>query len=414
MDEPAFIAADQDATKDELSVLFSRIDLGALKARATALRDGIPCAVPDISVKAQDGVLLMGGQNYHIPITFDDGVEWICRIRRENASSPPSAAQDRLLVSEVATYRFLATTSVPVPKLCDVATASPSNAVGVGYIMMERLKGMSMEWYDLQPDTKKKILEQFADIFIALKQHPFSSIGSLALDGDSFSVGPLASETTMDISEEGILHTLGPFSSALEYRTATLKHEIELIMRGESYPANAVDAYLVHRHVLDNVHAIARREQDSDTRFYLKHTDDKGDHVLVDESHNIVGIVDWERSQVVSFADAFAAPLFLLDVGAYYDGLNDLSEDEELFAAILEVKGHNDLAVAVRSGRFEHRLMSCVTTDLGDPQSFGTLFTGLCKSLRTAKGEATWEAWRAEALQRHKEDPKLQQLLARR
>lgn len=355
----------------------------------------------------------MGGQNYHIVITFDDEVEWICRVRRENASSPPPAIQDHLLLSEAATYRFLATTNVPAPKVYYVATASPSNLVGVGYLFMERLKGSPMDWYDLQPDAKKKVLDQFADISIELKRHPLPSIGSLAIDGDSYNVGPLASETTMDVDENGVLYTLGPFTSPLEYRTATLGHEIELILRGESYPDNAIDAYLVHRYVLDNVHAVARREQGPDTSFYLKHTDDKGDQILVDESHNIVGIIDWERSQVASFAEAFAAPLFLVNVGAYYDGLNDLSEDEALFASILEAKGHQDLALSVRGGRFEHRLMSCVTTDLGDPESFGTLFMGLCKSLRRAKGEATWEAWKAEALQRHKKDPELQQLLSR-
>jgi len=39
----------------------------------------------------------MGGMNYHIEVSFDDGMKWIARIRRFNATSPPVALRDYII-----------------------------------------------------------------------------------------------------------------------------------------------------------------------------------------------------------------------------------------------------------------------------------------------------------------------------
>lgn len=88
----------------------------------------------------------MGGMNYHIEIRFDDGITWIARIRRFNATSPPTALRDYILRSEVATLMFLDITSVPAPKVHDFALEHPDNLVGVGFILMDKLPGKSLRW----------------------------------------------------------------------------------------------------------------------------------------------------------------------------------------------------------------------------------------------------------------------------
>lgn len=55
----------------------------------------------------------MGGMNYHIEISFENGVKWIARIRRINGTSPPPVLRDYILESEVATLQFLEKTGVP-------------------------------------------------------------------------------------------------------------------------------------------------------------------------------------------------------------------------------------------------------------------------------------------------------------
>jgi hypothetical protein len=86
--------------------------------------------------------------------------------------------------------------------------------------------------------------------------------------------------------------------------------------------------------------------------------DDKGDHILIDDGYNITGIIDWEWAQTMPKGEAFAAPLFMLNVGDCYDGKNELSQSEELFASLLEEQGHDEVASLVRNGRKQHRWAS--------------------------------------------------------
>jgi hypothetical protein len=54
-------------------------------------------------------------------------------------------------------------------------------------------------------------------------------------------------------------------------------------------------------------------------KFYLKHVDDKGDYILVDEYFNITGIIDWEWAHTASPAYAFNSPIGFLPVADFYD-----------------------------------------------------------------------------------------------
>ncbi|KAK4442577.1 hypothetical protein QBC34DRAFT_282140, partial [Podospora aff. communis PSN243] len=72
----------------------------------------------------------------------------------------------------------------------------------------------------------------------------------------------------------------------------------------------------------------------------LKHYDDKGDHILVDDEYNITGVIDWEfASAEAKELLAFSSPCMMWPVGKFYDGDNSLAEDEVRFAAIFEQRG---------------------------------------------------------------------------
>jgi hypothetical protein len=323
----------------EMTALLSRVNVRALRDRAAALRK-VDCTVSD-SYDHGSRFSVMGGMNYHIPVNFVDGVTWLCRIRRRNVTSTPLAHQNRLILSEVATYGFLSKTRIPVPAIHDYAIDSPSNPIGVGYILMDKVAGKPLSACVLTDDNRKHILSQLADVFIALKQHPFYEIGCL-LDPDDLSVGPVLEETMVDADDDSNLCLMGPFKLSLEYRTTSIKLQIELIIRGESFTDNAVDAYLVHRFILDDlIEPITRNEEGP---FFLKHMDDKGDHILVDNKFNIVGIIDWEWAQTTTQSEAFAAPLCLLDVNQYYSGSNELSREELEFASVLGERDGTGLA----------------------------------------------------------------------
>ena len=383
----------------------------------------------------------MGGMNYHVEIKFENGSVWLTRIRRYNATSPPPALRDYIVQSEVATLKFLERTGVPSPMVFDFALESDTleNPVGVGYILMEKLPGKSLRWSakDMTAERKRKIMNQLADIFIELRKYPFALLGSLddPFSGDGH-VGAFARESLTDFSRSE-MKALGPFSTLKDYHTASITLILNLIVRQEMYSQQSVDAYLIHRFLLDIVSSVLPpsssstssslstthrsddlRNQGSSSSskngkqfFYLKHADDKGDHILVDDDFNITGIIDWEWAHTAPPAHAFNTPIGLLPVGDFYDGVNELGADEIVFAKLLEEKdSHSDIAKNVWTGRLQHRFTFCCGYDLADWKGFLGLFRGLRDAVGI-DGGLDWDAWRRTALKRYENDHSLVLLL---
>lgn len=246
----------------------------------------------------------MGGMNYHVEICFDDGVKWIARIRRFNATSPPAALRDCIIQSEVATLKFLERTRVPTPRVFDFALEQAGNPVGVGYILMEKLPGKSLRCAIATQEQRRRVMDQLADTFIELRRYSFNLLGSLDRPGDSH-VGPFARESLTDFTQSE-MHTTGPFSSLEEYHKSSLQLILDLILREEIYSQQAVNAYLIHRFLIDLVPSVLPLPgQDDEKKYYLKHADDKGDHILVDDDFNMTGIIDWEWAHTAPPAYAF-------------------------------------------------------------------------------------------------------------
>jgi acetylornithine deacetylase/succinyl-diaminopimelate desuccinylase-like protein len=70
---------------------------------------------------------------------------------------------------------------------------------------------------------------------------------------------------------------------------------LDLIKNGIIYCLYPVQAYMVHlemRALVQTDEEMGREE----TEFYIKHADDKIDHIMVDEQGHITALVDWELS----------------------------------------------------------------------------------------------------------------------
>ncbi|KAL5317458.1 hypothetical protein ACEPPN_014553 [Leptodophora sp. 'Broadleaf-Isolate-01'] len=208
------------------------------------------------------------------------------------------------------------------------------------------------------------------------------------------------------------MEAIGPCSSLEEYHVASIRLILDLIIRDEIYTQQAVDAYLIHRFLLDLVPSILSPTTQGSRRFYLIHADDKGDHILVDDDFNITGIIDWEWAYTTSEALAFNSPIVLLPAGEFYNGVNDLGEYEITFAQLLEEKGSPDLADFVRKGRLQHRFAFCCGYDFADWAGFLGLFRGLRDAVGVDEG-LDWDSWKTAALNRYKDDERLQILLSR-
>ena len=205
----------------------------------------------------------------------------------------------------------------------------------------------------------------------------------------------------------------GPFTTSTDYRRDIITRHLQQIRSKQTPRKRRLDAYLLHLFLLENVSAIARVEDPSGPSFYLKHMDDKGDHILVDDDHNIVGIIDWEWAQTCPKAEAFNSPLCFLSTADYYNGNNALGPEEVWFAEILESKGAHELAQYVRNGRVEHRVSHSIGCDILEPMALATASAALYSALLGSKHEGTkdWKTWRRQALQKYQNDEGLREIL---
>ncbi|KAF6811987.1 hypothetical protein CSOJ01_05425 [Colletotrichum sojae] len=373
-----YVAAESRRLED----LCRKIDGGKLCKRASQMRSDadVPCTV-DLSPKKLSA--MMGGQNCHVDVVFADGVVWLARFRLSSPVSPPPKVRDYVLRSEAATMEFLQRrTRIPSPRVYDWACESdPTNAVGVGYIMMEKMQGTPLDWQGATTAQREKIVRQLAGIMLEIERHPFDKLGSLmtTTNESGIQVQGLAHHSTFQSGEgEG---PPGPFRSSREASRAIVEAHLRMIAGGEIGTAeNAVDAFLAHRFRLDVLDRVWVEEEGE--RFFLKHPDDKGDHILVNADFDIVGLIDWEWCGTASREEAFSSPCMMWPVAAFYDGSNELSDEEMLLARVFCEKGRDDLARCVLDGRRVQRFLFALDPDGAsheDRRTFARLFMGLKK-----------------------------------
>ncbi|THV78464.1 hypothetical protein D6D29_07647 [Aureobasidium pullulans] len=408
-DEEDYYPAYANAEQEEIETLGQKINYAALETHAMALRPGILCHASPLRFDRQTKHEVMGGMNIHVNVEFRDGVTWLARIRRSNATSPPPVVRDYIILSEIATLQFLEKVNVPTPRLLGYALETDEgNNVGVGYMLIEKLPGKPLDWARATEDQKHRIIDQLADHAIELSKHPLDKIGSFNRPGDEH-IGPIAREEFSDVTD-GAIHALGPFTSMQEYYTSYLHNILDQILTHQLYTHHPLDAYLIHRFLLDLTERVWPVEEENE-KIYLNHADDKGDHVLVDDDYTITGIIDWEWAFSAPCALSFNSPLVLLDLVGFYAGDPAISPAESYFADALERKGGMELAESVRGGRKRRFFEFCCGYDMyTDWEGFKGLFGGL-RRCDDVYGELEWEEWRKVVLERYKEDEGVLQLV---
>lgn len=365
----------------------AKINVKALQLAASKAREGIPCWIPAFASYVDPVARLeiisskCGGQNCHADIEFADGVTWIARIRLDDPLLPPPSIQAHVFLSEVATLKFLACTQVPAPHVYGYELKSPKNAVGTSYVLMEKLAGKPLDWNRANAEQRAWVMEQLANVYLELEKHPIPLTGSLLqLSGvaelNQVQVGSFAQLPCFETPEQG----LGPFETLEAAYTAIIRQQMRTLANHEvnSLP---VDNYLAFLWRLSVLPELTAKSASRVGPFYLKHYDDKGDHIMIDEDYNITGLIDWEFASAEAKELAFSAPCMMWPVGKFYDGDNSLAEDEVRFATIFEQRGRGDLGKIVLEGRRWQRYLFFLGGGIpGDMTEFESLFQGLRKS----------------------------------
>lgn len=108
-----------------------------------------------------------------------------------------------------------------------------------------------MRWWEASLEQKMKVMSQLANVFIELHRFPFEMMDSLN-QPDTPHIGPFARESLTD-SVGSEINSIGPCSSLKDYHVASIRLVLDLIMCEEIYTEQSVDAYLIHRFLLEIV-----------------------------------------------------------------------------------------------------------------------------------------------------------------
>ncbi|KAI1128936.1 hypothetical protein F5Y10DRAFT_264686 [Nemania abortiva] len=321
----------------EVEALLAQLDVDQLTRIASSLRQGKPCKFhPENHLG--DGAM-MGCANYHAWILFDDGVKWIVRIPRVTFSDVPPDLVDYLVESEYATLKFLEIIGVPAPKAHGFGLASnPKNLVKVSYILEDAMPGKPFDVGEATLEQKSHVYSQYADILTKISRFASEQACSLLPHDGETKEAAIASNRFVSLGR------YGPFSDALDYFTSIADLHMDLVADGQLYSEYPKEAFLFHRLLRDRAAPALAAATASTSGFFLKHVDDKGDHILVDENYNITAIIDWQFARLVPACEAFGPSLFTADLNGLYNGTVGLSTDDRLLAECLEQKGRRDLA----------------------------------------------------------------------
>ncbi|EFW99204.1 hypothetical protein CMQ_5625 [Grosmannia clavigera kw1407] len=333
----------------EIDSLLAQVNVAALEQRASHLRGGMTCTfIPGSrhSGAGDENALLMGCANYHARLRFADGVEWLARIPRTTGfGDVPLPLVDYLIRSEFATLHFLETIGhVPAPRAYDYGLfGDPANTIGVGYILEDAIPGQPFYASEATAEQKAHVYAQYAEILALLSKHPQPQACSLVPNDDGkrgVECGPIASDRFLTLGE------YGPFDNSLAYFSSTADLRLDLIADGQLFPKYPKEAFVFYRLLRDRIGPVLASETSPLPlgSFFLKHVDDKGDHVLVDDNYNITAVIDWQFARFVPACEAFGPSLFTADLGCLYGGEAGLSADDGLFAASFAKAGHPKLA----------------------------------------------------------------------
>lgn len=319
----------------ELTALNNKINHEALVRLATEVSGGKPCQLND-----QDpmGHRMMGDRHIHLQLIFGDGTVWLARIPRETYWSFDSELENEILASECATLRWLESVDVPAPRLHGYGLyGDPQNQVGVAFMLIDKMPGRLFNSHSASEEQTAKVLSQWADILCTLSSHPFQQSGSLRFDHDgTIKVGPMASDST------AMLPCMGPFQHAEDIYGSWAAAYLKTITEGQIFSSFSLDAYIMFKYILQQVKTGAWLDRWSHLNsgpFFLKHPDDKGSHILVDDDFQITGVIDWTFARMVPAFEAFGPSHISADINDLFSGEVGLTNEDRILGRELQRRG---------------------------------------------------------------------------
>ncbi|WVQ65218.1 uncharacterized protein L199_003391 [Kwoniella botswanensis] len=390
---------------------------------AQRIRPGRACILqlPPDSQSMFDAKNMYNGINVHFPIIFDDGVKWLLRVRQSHNGYPPPEIQRFVVRSEVTALTILKNGGVLVPDAWYPLFDGQSSQPDLCYFFCQLLNGASLNipkrgidalW---TPGPKiKHIIEEYVRIYILMADIPISSslIGCPIPDPDDphhITIGPLATHRALNMIEPPYFP--GPFKNNQERYLAQINIALDHIFNGHLCQRNTLDAYLWHLELRELV-GLCDMLAEEPNKVYIRHADDKGDHLMGDGEGNVTGIIDWEWAYATTKEEAFSSPNFCFTHNRYYAGNNFITPAEELLIQAYERFGRKDLADCIRNGKIYQRLSHIGTFESWPCPQRGFLEVFARWKPANLKPPAKFDtSWRIYLIDRYRDNETLQVLI---
>ncbi|CAG9987952.1 unnamed protein product [Clonostachys byssicola] len=325
---------------NEVQALLARVNVAELCRAASALSGGRPCRFSTENLGQRKATIK--GINLDAWIRFEGGQAWHVRIPRITALSHlPVDLVDSFIQNEYATLKWLWKAGIPAPRCYGYGLASdPSNLVGVSYIFLCVVPGKPFDASKATLEQKLKVYDQYAKILATIQyQTPRGYASSLAHTEnkkEDYNVDDaIASDRFTHLGRHG------PFRTPLEYFTSIAEWHLQLIADGQLYPEYAREAYVFYKLLKERAAPVLAKR--SGPRFWLKHIDDTGDHILVDRDYNIRSIVNWQLARFVPAEEAFGPSLLTANIGQLYGGTPGLGTGDHMLASMIRATGNQEL-----------------------------------------------------------------------
>lgn len=242
-------------------------------------------------------------------IEFEDGVVWIARIQLPPIRSTVTPGKDdelettrqAILKSEIDTMRYVRSyTNIIVPEVFDfnVSRSAEDNNIGYPYILMEALKGRTIDGQieDMVPEKyREKVFCGIAECLVQLSSLRFSKIG--CIEAVEQPGGTVEFQIKSCYNPAGCVwpQNSGPFSTAIDYffTTRTIDYQETL----KRHPEDLDECFAAWLR-LETALSIVQLKFNNGP-FPLYHPDFRLSNILFDEEYNITGVIDWSYAMTV-------------------------------------------------------------------------------------------------------------------
>ncbi|GIK01425.1 hypothetical protein Aspvir_005461 [Aspergillus viridinutans] len=310
---------------------------------------------------------------------MQDGAQVVGKVPNPNAGRAHYTT-----ASEVATMDFARNElRTPVPKVLAWSSKAKENPVGAEYIIMEKVPGVQLDkaWPKMSIKDRFELVKAISGYQKAWTSTSFTKYGSLYYASDlddsdgcvlvkedgsvarnhRFAVGPSTGRESLDDGRIALDFDRGPWDDVEQYKSAVGLREIACVQNMAQLPRSPLSLHgpgtyrpsrpkkiAALKNYLRLVKFLLPTDKSISSAF-LWHPDLHAENIFVhpERPSEVLGIIDWQSSELLPLFDHARQPYFLdydgppstgLDAPAFPENFNELDPAEQARAQSLYLK----------------------------------------------------------------------------